>query len=133
MPLVLKRLKLQNIQEPGTVKHQSNLKTMISKQEYIKAKKIVLSFENQQVLERMERIEKIKAELTEFFNNNDVGGVKVTDFDLGIEKTRLEVFINEPPCFEGLTCPDYESIKVVHRIGEKHGENVHFPYYYFPK
>lgn len=104
---------------------------MVTEIAYKEAKKITDAYEEQKRRERHERIKNLKSELSDYFAENEVGGVLITDFDLQISTHRIEIVIYS--LFEEITYPDDKSIEMVGRIGAGYGEKVGFHPSYYPK
>lgn len=106
---------------------------MITEEAYREAKKITDAYEEQQRKKRHKKIKKLEDELTEYFENNKVGGLTITDFHLKqvSHGTSLEIVVNAPSFH--MTYPDEKASEDVREIGQKYDERVSFPYWMYPK
>ena len=81
---------------------------------------------------RKPKIDKLKRELSDFFENNLIEGNKIEDFEIREDSGSYDIIPTKPHLEETLYKGDYE--KQLERMGRKYGiKNFGFIYYCYGK
>lgn len=109
----------------------------VTKEQYLEAKKIVVSYEIELQKEEDDQIETMKKDLEEYFSNHDLIGRKISSFELEkgfytTENKRIVNIIPVDPYFEEIYWND-EVDKDIAKIGDKYGIRLGWIYWVYPK